>query len=423
MPTTARDDAPEPGGVRHGRVAPIRALVAALVVIAATACGEPQPLRLAVSPDEPAPRMGTRVVRLLRAEADLEVVLASGAGSHPPLESLRRGAAELAIVDNSVPLGDHVSAVAPLYLGVLHVLYRREEPATSLRAVLTGARVYAGPEGDAARRLLRWVTRQQRIDPEAFQLIEHPYDGVDVFFTVGGVLSDTSLMGLRGYRLFSFGEAHGGAVDALLLTHPSLRAFVLPGGLYPELAAGPVRTLALPALLVARNDVEEDRIYDVARVVSEHNTELREISPLADRRFVDPEALEAQRLPLHGGTRRYLSRTEPSFVERYAEVIGLNLSGLIALVTGGVALRRSRAQHRKDRLDGYYALVLGVRDELPSARGDAEIAALQTRLRDVQSEAYELLIREKVNADDAFVILQGLIADVGRALDARRGEA
>ena len=45
-------------------------------------CSEPEaPLRLVVSPEEPAPRIAARLVQLLHQETDLRVEVVSGSGS------------------------------------------------------------------------------------------------------------------------------------------------------------------------------------------------------------------------------------------------------------------------------------------------------------------------------------------------------
>ncbi len=376
------------------------------------------PLRLLVSPEEPGPRIAERLVTLLEREAGIAVEIVAGRGVLDHVEALTHGEADLAVVENSLPFEPRLSAVAPLYKGVLHVLYRSEAEAGSFAEVLRGARIYAGPADGVARKLLGWLAHHERIGPDEYEIIESPFEEVDVYFSVGGILSDPSLRALRGYRLLGLGDADksgaGSRVDALALRHPQLRPFVLPAGLYPELSHAAVLTVSVPSLLVARSDLPASTSYEIARVILEHATRLREISPLADPKMSDAAEMAGLSFPLHPGARRYLDRDKPSFAERYAEVIGLNLSGMIALVTALLAARRWRAQSRKDRLDDYYRRVLELRDALERAGSSSEVDQIAAQVRSVQGEAYALLIAEKVPADTAFVILQSLVTDVMR---------
>ena len=382
-----------------------------------------RPLRLMASPEEPAPRIAARLEQILETEG-LEVEIVVGAGSFAHLDALRSGEADLAIAANSVPFQSDLAAIAPLYLGVLHVLTRAERSSPSLVEVLSGSRVYAGPSGGVAQQLLKWIAASVRFE-SAYTLVENPFEGVDVYFTVGGIIPEAGLAGLAGYRLFGLGGPDGAEtgipMDAILLRHPQLEPFTLPAGLYPSLSSDDVQSIAVPSLLVSRADLPSSTAYALAQAVFENSQEIRQISPLADRTLLASLSDDQLNFPLHEGVRRYRAREEPSFLERYAEVIGLNLSGSIALVSGLVALRRWRAQSRKDRLDDYYAKVIELRGAL--AAPQSEPSELRAALRKIQAEAFRLLIDEKVVANEAFSILQALVADVAREIDAlSRGE-
>ncbi len=166
-----------------------------------------------------------------------------------------------------------------------------------------------------------------------------------------------------------------------------------------------LHTVAVDTLLATRKAVSENAIYELTRTLLEQKPRFVAISPAVFSGVsedFDPLSLN---FPLHPGTRRYLARDQPSPLERYAESINLLVYLAILLLTGLLGLTRWHARRNKDRIDGFYARILAIR-----RRAEREPPEkLLYELHELELEAFESLIAEKLAADESFRILIELL--------------
>ncbi len=125
--------------------------------------------------------------------------------------------------------------------------------------------------------------------------------------------------------------------------------------------------------------------------------------------------------PLHAGTRSYLNRDEPGFVERYVEVLALIFTVVISLLSGAYVLYRHRLQVRKDRVDVYCSQLLEIRRDMAGTNAHTALRSYHQRAFDVQHEVLNLLIDERVAADTSLMVFLGLSNQIINELDRRIG--
>ena len=114
-------------------------------------------------------------------------------------------------------------------------------------------------------------------------------------------------------------------------------------------------------------------------------------------------------IPLHPGARSYFDRDEPTFLERYAEVMALGLSLLIAVISAGFAFARWTARRQKNRIDVYYRELLQIRKDYRAAtRGPEEARSAVDAL---EEKAFDQLIDERLAADESFRIFETLVSE------------
>ena len=106
------------------------------------------------------------------------------------------------------------------------------------------------------------------------------------------------------------------------------------------------------------------------------------------------------------GVRRYLARDEPGLLERYAETISMLVYLTFLVLTSLIGFSRWRSQRKKDRIDTFYTRVLAIAE-----RGDGEDhIQLNRELDELEREAFESLIAEKLAADESFRIFTDILA-------------
>ena len=289
----------------------------------------------------------------------------------------------------------------------------RNEDSADFVDLIRGASVYAGPSSGAAHRLFMQLTKDFNIGKGEYELLDNPWtQSPDVYFIFGGLLSDESIAQLVGYRLFSFGansDVEGGSVaDGVVLKHHHLRPFLLPKGVYHTLSDEAVLTLSIRSVLVASDSFDEELAYDIAWTLFNQSQEIAMRYPLVTRELNESVQPTELMLPLHEGTRRYLDRDRPGYIERHVDVLALYFTIIFTLLTGGFAYFRYRSQVRKDRVDVFYAQLLVIRDKMQNSEEPSIFAACYKEVLVVQREVLGLLVDERIAADTSLIAFVNL---------------
>jgi TRAP-type uncharacterized transport system substrate-binding protein len=339
-------------------------------------------------------------------------------GAEAALAALAEGTAELAIVENSVSFQEaSVRTVAPLYPSVLHVGVRPERRGQTLAQVLQGATVFAGSEQSAARQLLARMASMYVWSGVEFSFVDSLERQPDVVM-VFAPISPSAGPNLDGYELLSLGSAadvgRSSAADALSLVAPFLRSYVIPQGTYGPLTPTPIATVAVDTILVTRADTPRVVVFDLLQSVLTMGPLL-----VAQRPDIAIDELETFNLshvtfPVHPGTLAFRARNDPGFAERASSIFELVGTIVVGLFTALFALVRFLRNRRKGRIDRFYSTAIAIRTKLAQEPSAAQRGAYRAELRALRDDAFSLLIKEKLAADDSFRILQALIQDVLR---------
>lgn len=165
----------------------------------------------------------------------------------------------------------------------------------------------------------------------------------------------------------------------------------------------PIFTLAVHELMVATEDMPRKVVYDLLQTIHHHHIVQVFESSNSYTFEVNHQDINLS-FPFHGGTIDYLNRDKPTFVERYAEVMGFVLSAFILLFGLIASLRAHLHQRKKDRMDEYYHKLL----ELKERHNEIPPEEMRSRLTEMQKVVFDLLIREKLSANNEFVIFMML---------------
>lgn len=401
----------------------IRCLLIGLLAL--TGCSEfDRELRL-VTPELRIDRaIAEAFTRQFDEEADLRIVLvASPEPGGRELEMLKSGAADLALVANIEPYDPDIATVVPLYPTVLHIAYRLPPDGSTLDQPdllneLSRGRVYAGAAGSPSRLLLETAARQNGMDPALINYVDDGQDCVEVIVIYAPVIPELEkpLTRCGDYRLYSLGEPDsvgtGSPVDAIPLFNPQLSPFVIPAGTYGPLTPGPVLTLAVDQLLVARKGVPDGVIYDLLREILRLRPSLANIQPGLFQRLTDRFDASGSTFVLHPGAQAYINRDEPDLYERYSGVAEVVVTLIIGLVSGTYAVFRILSIRRKNRIDEFCRQALDLRDEAAAMGSDTARSNAVASLRVLQERAYAEMIDERLSADESFRIFITLTNDL-----------
>jgi hypothetical protein len=324
---------------------------------------------------------------------------------------------EADVTIRQVRLGDAgKSEMQALLPRVLHIAYRSGLSPGGFDSLLSSGTVSAGPPGSDARIFLEQALPLFDVELDAVDFVgaEECADILLVYAPVSrNVVQELSRCG--DYRLRSLGEisdlGRGSLIDALMLENPRVRPFIIPGGMYGNITPEPVVTLAVDQLLVAHESVEEAVIYDLMSEIQRLQHAIADQHPAIYDDLAESFSGSKSTFALHQGTQAFLERNEPDFLERYSGIAEVLVTLLVGAVSGGFAMYRLYQIRRKDRIDEFYKQILAIRDSIPE-QDPVDVMAVRRRIRGLQDEALQMLIEEKLAADESFRIFMTLGNDL-----------
>ena len=363
---------------------------------------------------------------ILQKEAGIRLLSdASIAPGDDPLASLLDGSADLAVVENTRLFQEGLRAVLNLYTAAVHLSARQTlagEDLSELDRPLRVEILHDSPTGKVIADLLAERSADLRAGIERWR------DGSpgepDLQFYVGPINPRNTRWFREGFALVSLERLdRAGAefyLEGVRFLVPQLKRTRIPALTYtlPGNDRG-IDVLAVDMLLVSHRRVDPKQIYALTRALVELKPRFAAAAPELFR-WLNPsfEGIDLA-FPLHEGTRRYLERDEPGFLERYAETLNFLVYLTALLVTGLVALGRWRSRRRKDRIDGFYLGALELRARV--GRDDDE--AIRAALDRLERDAFAALVAERLAADDSFRIFTELVEAVRDEISRVRGSS
>lgn len=360
---------------------------------------------------------------LVAEESGIRIRLVDRPEGQTVIEALASGYAELAIAENNLAYRPDVTTIMPLYPTVLHFLVRSEQLGTDYVAVFSGARIFAGAEGSTSRLLVERLLTFIGVPSDQVTFLKGSERSEADVIVVHAPVKPGLVPGLEGFRLVSLGTpeeiGRGGIIDRVMLMNPQMRPFIIPAGTYGDIAPEPVATVAIDKLLVARADVPEAVAYDLISEVFRLRPALLSEQPSVFGRLDDNFDQAHFAFSLHTGARAYVDRNEPSWMERYSGVAEVVVTLFVASLSGVFAAVNIYRIRRKNRIDEFYHAVFAVRQRAGDSADRAARAAAIDELRALQKRAYDMLVDEKLAADDSFQIFVSLSNDAIRELGTR----
>jgi hypothetical protein len=150
-------------------------------------------------------------------------------------------------------------------------------------------------------------------------------------------------------------------VNYIILNEPSLNHFVLPA--IPGIEGSKnLNTFSIQTLLVGSSKLGEKAVFELSSYIYQNKLELMSYD-IMYRAINESTDVSKLLYPLHSGTDAYFRREQPSFFERYAEVIALIFT--ISAISYGAfqALKNSIGRRRRERIDHYFMDFLDIRSQ------------------------------------------------------------
>ncbi len=406
-----------------------RSAAALLAMLAIAGCDSAPPELRMVAPESRLDRaIAEDMVELFDESSAVQLtIVESSMSEEAALDAVAAGEADIALISNHLPFRDDIATVMPLYPTVLHIARRNGLPdspnlaAGPSLAALPDVSVFAGPEGSASRYLFRRVAQRIGLNEDVVRFVDNPTDNPDVIILFAPIAPDL-VDGVGEYALISMGNpaemGSGGPIDAATLLNPTFMPFIIPEGVYGHMMTEPVVTIAVDKMLVTRRDLDPTAVYDLIDEIVRLRPALSANQPGLFSDLSGDFDASRSTFVVHSGAQDYLRRTAPTVYERYSGVAEVFVTAMVALASALFAGVRLYQRKRKNRIDRYYAATIEIRKSLKSLSTDSERKDAASRVRALQDEAFDLLVHEKLAADDSFMIFITLSNEVLHQLEA-----
>lgn len=208
---------------------------------------------------------------------------------------------------------------------------------------------------------------------------------------------------------------NGSFIEGFCREYKKTTPFILSRHAFGVVLEKPVYTLAVHELLVSTTELSTEVVYDLIETIHHHHIVKLFESSNSYTFEVNQQDINLS-FPFHNGTIDYLNREKPSFIERYSEFMGFLLSAFVLLLGLSASLKATINRRKKDRMDEYYKELLELKEQFDSI----EVDVLDKQLKELQKKVFELLIKEKLSANNEFLIFMMLWDELYHSTEKKR---
>jgi len=373
--------------------------------------------------------VGKSLSDVLENEEGIVIHLVSGADLNTlkNCEMLIQGDVDFAFAQNDTPIDmilannedldpSVIRTVIPVYPEVLFLIYPDSLNPGTLDELIVGKKVGIGPTTSGTARFMKILFASFGIDTTQYQPVYTSFDenllsnpDIEVSCALTGINNPrmVRLLTKESGKMFSMDDFRlanqGSAVDGFCINYPRSRPFIVPKNTYGQIPQEPILTVAIDGLLLTTTNLDQYEIYEVVKAIFDN------VQPLSNQNSLLgllTENFDVGRLnfPLHQGVRNYLERNEPTFLERYAEVIGVAFSIIVVIFGGATSLGRIMRKARKERIDIYFLKVIEMEEQLDKDPVIEELIKLEKEIEELKRQGYIHVTKEKLTPDESFRI-------------------
>ncbi|HKW86554.1 MAG TPA: TAXI family TRAP transporter solute-binding subunit [Nitrospiraceae bacterium] len=321
----------------------------------------------------------TRLERWFLVDLIREFSAVESCGSLDNIANLNQGRAQLAFVEDGLPLhmnapptcllplnqqqdreavkSDEVRlrAVMPLYLAPLHVISNRNLNYADVHDIKPRSKVYIGPDGSGTSFVSQLVLKHEGIlidrkgaNWDFQKAMQEVLTGqIDVAFFMIALNSQEikQLLDSPALHLLTVDSA-----QALTLLAPYLEIIKIPPSTY-KVSAKEITTIGAKTILAASTDLSDSEVFEIATKLSHHMHDLLKDIPLNVSKVTDGSV--DLYYPLHHGAIRFYNHDPPFFLDPHVLAgLGSYLSIVYAsYALGGQWLRHYRLHRLLQLID------------------------------------------------------------------------
>ena len=375
-----------------------------------------------------------------QAHPHLRIQLVETTGSLDNANRLQKQTAHLALLQNDTQAGAHVRSLTAIHPELLHFLCHHKAGIQSIRD-LAGKTVALGPKGSGSEKFTREFLRFAGFSKSQLTLVNLPLDEATQQLMTGKVDALLFLTGLGNdacQRALQSGQVHltplapltassdtrfGAQIlaDGFRVHYPHASPHTIPLLAYSGQPVYPIGTVGVKAVLACHTNLPDEIAETLTRTLYEHRAALSQKHSAFSS--LDEQSSTAHlQFPLHPGAEKFFRRTDPGFFAKHVEMMGFILTLILILWSVLVWAQRWFLQSRKNRIDAYYEAIDEVINRLNDGTNLEEINELENTLLEIRQRAADELVKEKLAADESFIIYQNMLNGCQQLLAQKKQE-
>jgi TRAP transporter TAXI family solute receptor len=353
--------------------------------------------------------LSTAIAEVLQeTTGNIQVDVFETQGSAENARLLESGQVDMATLQADTPISHGVRALATLYYDAYQLIVRQDSGIHNV-ADLAGHRIAIPPAASGQNRSFWFLVEHYGIDVDDLVALPMSDDAanfamhqgqVDAIFRVrapGNALVNELVRNQGDMRLIAIDQP-----AALALTVPTIDPGIIPRGSYRGSPAVPVedtQTAVLDRVLVAREELDEDLVFEVTRILFEQRSPLINKSRLAG--LIRPLGEETRiAIPMHAGARRYYEREKPSIIQENSRLMATMLYVGAILTSTFVALRARVKRSRRIRMKDYNLQLMELAEAAENAARGSDLSKVKSRLVEILREVVNDLDAERVTQEE-----------------------
>ena len=369
---------------------------------------------------------------LQAAHPRLRIEVIETDGSLDNAQRLQNRDADLALLQNDTQAGAQARSLSAIHPELLHFLCHRDAGIQSLHD-LAEHTIAVGPKGSGSEQftheLFRYLGLAEKelnlkhlsLAEATRQLVAGEVDALLFLTGLGnaacaqalqsGKVQLTPLVTAPDSDWSNAGTWAETLAEGFRVHYPHVTPHTLPLLAYPGAdgkpghPSRPIPTVGVKAVLTCHRKLPEELAETITRTIFEHRAVLSQ-KHSAFSNLDESQATARLQFPTHVGAEQFFRRDEPGFLVKYAEAMGFILSACILLWGLGSGVRKWLLQKRKDRIDKYYQAIEGIIGRL--RENEECVDELEKELISLRKDALSELVREKLAADESFMIYQNM---------------
>lgn len=327
------------------------------------------------------------------------------------IAKLNKGEIDLAAIRSDTPVVASVQMVVNLYEDYFQFIARKDVNIRTVEDFAT-SQIIIPPAGTDGFRSFFAIIDHYDIPTEDIKWKALPFQQAKQLLLAGqadGVFTVRSLRDPALLNLFedaNLTKKHLNFIpidqtEAIALKRPFLAKGILPKGAFSGAEPVPAKDMETPVvsrILVARDNVPEDAVRELTKVLFEHRLDLVVRFELATA-ITAPQRNAGLTIPLHPGAEQFYDRNEPNFLQENAEPLALIVTLLTILISGLFTLRGRFNSDQKNKGDVYNKELINISTKAINAQNTSELDELSKQLDAVLQEVVHALDTDEVTED------------------------